>query len=444
MIKRPPGPKGLPFIGSFIEFQKDRLCFLKRVADEYGDFAYFNFGPRKIYFINNPEFIKDIVITNNRKFIKSKVLQRSKIIVGEGLLTSEKEVHLNNRRAIQPLFHNKAIPSYAKIMVEETKNFIDMWNPDSVFDFHHEMMKITQTIVVKTLFGTDLGEKTHELINSLNFIMSMFPKLIMPFSELLDYLPIPSMKRLRKEMNFIDQVIYRLIDERKKIKNDNNDLLNVLLNTKDGDGNDFFTKQQIRDEIITFFIAGQETTSNSLCWTWYLLSQNPKIEEKFYEKVDTVLEGKLPGIQDIQSLKLLENIFKEGLRMFPPAWIISRRATEDYEVNGYIIPTGSDIYMSQYIVHHDDRFYDEPYKFNPDRWNEEKEDFPRFAFFPFGGGTRRCIGEPFAYMEAVLILAVISQRWKLELQPNFKVEMEPLITIRPKNGMNMIARKRAN
>ncbi|MGH7884522.1 MAG: cytochrome P450, partial [Thermodesulfobacteriota bacterium] len=349
MIKRPPGPKGLPLVGSLFDFLKDRLGFLKMVSENYGDFAFFKIGPRQIYFINNPEFIKDILITNNKKFIKSKVLQRSKIIVGEGLLTSEKDNHIKNRRAIQPLFHTKAIPSYANIMVDETKRFVEKWIPDTTFDFHNEMMKITQTIVVKTLFGTDLGDKTQELIKSLNFIMKMFPKLIMPFSEIFDYLPLPSMIRLKKEMRSIDETIYELIAQRKKVEDERYDLLNILLNTKDENGNDFFTKKQIRDEIITFFIAGQETTSNSLCWTWYLLSQNPEYEDLLYREVDKVLNGRLPTVEDLNKLKLIENTFKEALRMYPPAWVVSRRATENYEINGYTIPKGADIYMSQYV-----------------------------------------------------------------------------------------------
>lgn len=441
MIKRPPGPKGLPLIGSFLEFQKDRLGFLHRVAEQYGDISFFRFGPRNIYFINNPEFIEDVLIKNNRKFTKSKVLQRAKIIVGEGLLTSENEQHLQNRRAIQPLFHNRAIPSYAKIMVEETVKLTGKWTDGETIDLHNEMMKLTQTIVVKTLFGADLGDKTQQLVKSLNYIMGMFPKIIMPFSELLDYLPLPSMRKLRKEMKFLDETIYELVRKRKEKRDEKNDLLNVLLNTKDENGDDFFTARQIRDEIITFFIAGQETTSNSLCWTYYLLSENPDVEKKLQEEIDSVLGENFPSIDKLNSLKLAENVFNESLRMYPPAWIIARRAKEDYGINGYIIPKGSDIYMSQYVVHHDSRYFRDPYEFRPERW-EDRSQLPRYAFFPFGGGTRRCIGEPFAYMEAVLLMSVISQRWNLSLQPGFRVEMEPFITIRPRYGMKMIAKKR--
>lgn len=441
MIKRPPGPKGMPLIGSLFDFMKDRLGFLKMVREEFGDFAYFKLGPRHIYFINNPEFIENILVKDNRKFIKSKVLQRAKIIVGEGLLTSEKEKHLKNRRAIQPLFHNKAIPSYADIMVRETRELTEKWSGGNTIDLHNEMMKLTQTIVVKTLFGTELGGKTQELVKSLNYIMGMFPKIMMPFSELLDYLPIPSMNRLRKEMKFLDRTIYNLVNERRKTGDEKNDLLNVLLNTRDEEGNEFFSDKQIRDEIITFFIAGQETTSNSLCWTYYLLSQNPEYEELLLKEIDKVPGERPPTIDNINQLGIAENIFREALRMYPPAWVVARRATEDYEINGYTIPANSDIYMSQYVVHHDSRFFEYPYKFRPDRWDAESK-LPRFAYFPFGGGPRRCIGEPFAYMEAVLIIAVISRKWKLELQPDFRVEMEPFITIRPKYGMKMVLKNR--
>lgn len=441
MIKRPPGPKGLPLIGSFLEFQRDRLGFLLRVAEHYGDVSFFRFGPRNIYFINNPQLIEDVLIKNNRKFTKSKVLQRAKIIVGEGLLTSESKQHLQKRRAIQPLFHNRAIPSYGGIMVDEAVKLTGKWKDGETIDLHNEMMKLTQTIVVKTLFGADIGDKTQQLVKSLNYIMGMFPKIIMPFSELLDYLPLPSMRKLRKEIKFLDETIYDLVRHRKENRDDKNDLLNVLLNTKDENGDDFFTARQIRDELITFFIAGQETTSNSLCWTYYLLSQNPDVEKRLHSEIVSVIGDKLPAIDNVKKLKLAENIFNESLRMYPPAWIIARRAKNDYKIKNYTVPAGSDIYMSQYVMHHDSRFFTDPYKFKPERW-EERSDLPRFAFFPFGGGTRRCIGEPFAYIEAVLLMSVISQKWELTLHHGFKVEMEPFITIRPKYGLKMILKKR--
>ncbi len=439
-LNKPPGPKGLPIVGSLFAFMKDYIGFLRSVAKTYGDFAYFELAGRKIYLINNPEFIKDILITNNRNFSKSKVLKRSKIVVGEGLLTSEGETHLKNRRLIQPLFHNKAIPNYADLMVSETKKFIDKWENDSVIDLHNEMMKITQTIVVKSLFGTDLGNKTQELIKSLNFIMNMFPRLLMPFSEILDYLPLPSTIRFKKELKNIDNIIFELIEKRKNNYENKYDLLSILLSSKDEKGNSYFTPNQIRDEVITFFIAGQETTSNSLCWAWYLISQNPEQRKNLYKEVEEVLGKNVPKIDDINKLKYVNNCFKEALRMYPPAWVVSRRVLNDYQLNGYTIPAGADIYMSQFVVHYDNKFYEEPDDFNPDRW--EDENLPRFAYFPFGGGTRRCIGEPFAIMEAVLIIALVAQNFELELEPGFIVEMQPLITIRPKYGMNMIVKKR--
>ena len=436
----PPGPARLPLVGSLFPFFRDILGFLKNTAKNHGDIAYFKLGPREIYMLNHPDDIQDVLVTNNRNFTKSRALQRAKLVVGEGLLTSEGDVHLTNRRKLQPIFHNKAIPMYAETMVEDTERFIDKWENNCVVDIHNEMMQITQSIVTKTLFDTDLGKEAEKLISSLTTIMNLFPRLVFPFSEFLDYLPLPGTIKLRKSIKDLDHSIYSIIDERKNRNfEEKYDLLSLLLSSDENE----FDDNQIRDEVITFFIAGQETTSNALSWTWYLISQNSEVEEKIFEEVDRVLDGKSPGLDDLKNLKYINNVFKESLRMYPPAWVITRRAINDYNVRNYTVPAGADIYLSQCVVHFDERFYEDPYKFNPERWDDiELSELHRFAYFPFGGGTRRCIGEPFAIMEAILLIATIASKWKLRLLPDFDVVPQPLITLRPKYGLKMIAEKR--
>jgi len=437
----PPGPKGIPLLGSVIPFFRDILGFLDSTARECGDIAFFKLCGRKIYMLNHPDDIQDVLITNNRNFLKSRALQRAKLVVGEGLLTSEKEAHLKNRRLIQPIFHNKVIPEFADTMVSIADEYTDNWRENSVFDLHRNLMEMTQQIVVKTLFDCGLEDSTR-LIDSLSYILNQFPRFLFPYSEYLDKLPIPSIIKCNEALETIDKAIFKIIKERKSHSKNKFDLLSLLID-ESGGISDSFNDKQIRDEVITFYIAGQETTSNALCWTLYLLSQHSEVEEKIVEEVKNVLGGRLPGYEDVNNLKKIQNTVKESLRMYPPAWVITRRVIEDYQVRGYTIPSGADIYMSQYVVHYDSRFFKDPEKFNPDRWDDPGiKSLPRFAYFPFGGGTRRCIGEPFAIMEAVLIIAVIASKWSLKLFPGFKVEAKPLITLRPKNGMKMVLERR--
>ncbi|MGI9553583.1 MAG: cytochrome P450 [Thermodesulfobacteriota bacterium] len=439
----PPGPKGIPFFGSAIPFFKDILGFLKNTAANYGDIAYFRLGNRKIYMINHPDDIQDVLITNNKNFLKSRALQRAKLVVGEGLLTSEGETHLKNRRSIQPIFHNRVVPEFADTMVNFTNDYISGWENSATMDIHREMMEITQQIVVKTLFDSEM-EDSSRLINSLSYVLNQFPRFLFPFSEYLDKIPIPSNIKCNEALKTIDDSLYKIIGQRKSNLSNRYDLLSLLLQlTENSNGNSSFDDIQVRDEVITFYIAGQETTSNALCWTWYLISQNKEVEEKIDKEISEVLGDRLPDYKDLGSLTYIQNTVKESLRMYPPAWVITRRAINDYKVGEYNIPSGADIYMSQYVVHYDKRFYSEPEIFNPDRWDNLKEkELHRFAFFPFGGGTRRCIGEPFAMMEAVLLIATIASKWKLRLEPDFKVEAKPLITLRPKYGLKMVLERK--
>ena len=436
---QPPGPKGIPIFGSAIPFFKDILGFLKNAARKYGDIVYFQLGNRKIFMLNHPDDIQDVLITYNDNFLKSRALQRAKLIIGEGLLTSEREAHLRNRRIIQPIFHNRVIPEFAKTMVSFTEEFINDWKENSVIDVHRKMMEITQQIVVKTLFGSEL-ENSSKLIDSLSYILNQFPRFLFPFSEYLDKIPVPSNIKCNEALKTIDDSLYNIIEERRSKVNNSYDLLSLLIQqTEDTEDNNAFSEKQVRDEMITFYIAGQETTSNALCWTWYLISQNKEVENKIAKEIENVLGNRLPTYRDLDSLTYIRSTVKESLRMFPPAWVVTRRVVNDYEVGEYKIPAGADIYMSQYVVHYDERFYQQPEIFNPDRWNSlEDKEFHRFAFFPFGGGIRRCIGEPFAMMEAVLLIATIASKWKLKLAPNFKVEPKPLITLRPKYGLKMV------
>ena len=440
----PPGPKGLPFLGSLVDYFSDMLGFLKRVSDEYGDLVYYKLGSRKMYLLNNPEHIKDVLVTYNRNFEKSRALKRTKIILGEGLLTNEGEPHIKQRRTIQPVFHHQRIKSYGDVMADYASRVGEGWQNGSVVNIHKEMMKLTLYIVSKTIFDSDMESESDEIGQCLTDLVTLFPQMLFPYSEYLDNLPLPANRRFQNAKNKLDSIIYGLIEKRRANPGVKSDLLSMLLEAEDEEGGgEGMTDEQVRDEALTLFLAGQESTANSLVWTWYLISTHTEVEKKMHEEIDTALNGRLPTLDDLGKLSYTQNVFKEALRLYPPAWAVARHVKEDYEVGGYIIPAGADIFMSQYVVHRDPRFYREADRFTPERWSsDETKDLPRFAYFPFGGGTRRCIGEPFAWMEGVILIAPIASKWKMRLVPHQKIVPQALITIRPKNGMNMILERR--
>jgi cytochrome P450 len=439
-----PGPKPFWPGEHFFSIRRDRMAFLQNLEREYGEVAHFTLGPYPVYLLNNPEHIRDVLVTNNKLFMKGEGLQRAKRLLGEGLLTSEGEFHLRQRRLAQPSFHRQRIAGYAATMVDCATAIGREWRPDESRDIAREMMRLTLAIAGKTLFGADVEKEADEISQALNVTMQAFNRLTLPFSNLIERLPLPAVRRFQQAKKRLDATIYRMIEERRRTGEDHGDLLSMLIQARDeeGDGKGM-TDEQLRDEVMTIFLAGHETTANALTWTWYLLSQNPEVEAKFHAEVDQALEGRIPTAQDYPQLKYTERILAESMRLYPPAWIIGRKALSDYSVNGYPIKAGSIVLMSQYLVHHNPKYYPDPERFDPERWTPEARDSrPKFSYFPFGGGPRLCIGEQFAWMEGVLVLATLAQKWKLRLVPGQSVKMQPLITLRPKYGMNMILQAR--
>ena len=440
----PPGPKGLPVAGSMIDYFRDMLGFLVRMKEDYGDVVYYKLGSRKMFLVSNPEHIKDVLVTHNRNFTKSRALQRAKIVLGDGLLTNEGAPHIKQRKIIQPIFHRKRIEGYGHTMASYASAFSHKWQNGEVLDIHKEMMHLTLAIVTKTIFDADVESQSDEIGKSLTNLVSLFPRLLFPYSEYLDNLPLPANKRCNDAMEHLDNIVYKMIEERRSGKGSQEDLLSMLLQAQgdNGDGEGMSSKQ-VRDEALTLFLAGQETTANSLTWTFYLISQYPFVERRMYDEIESVLQGRLPTLADIKRLPYTEKVFKEALRLYPPAWAVARRAIEDYTVGGYFVPAGADIFMSQYVVHRDPRIFKEPLKFDPDRWTPEFEaTLSKFAYFPFGGGPRLCIGDTFAWMEGVIVIATIMSEWRMRLVPSQRIEPLALITIRPKYGLKMIMDKR--
>jgi cytochrome P450 len=434
----PPGP-GARFPGHMLlEFARRRLPFLVESAQRYGDVTFFKVGNERIYLFNHPDLIRDVLVTNQKNFTKSRALVRAKKVLGEGLLTSEGDFHLRQRRLAQPAFHRDRIAAYARSMVDCAARVSLRWNADQSIDVHDEMMKLTLAIVAKTLFSADVEGEAAEIGEALTTTFAAFNIGVLPFSELLEKLPLPYIRRFDAARARLDETIYRIIDARRSTGDDKGDLLSMLLLAQDteGDGGGM-TDTQVRDEAMTIFLAGHETTANALSWTWYLLSQHPEIEARFHREVDG-LGDRPPSPEDMPRLSFTRMILAEAMRLYPPAWAVGRRAINDFEAGGYRIPARSMILMSQYITHRDPRFHPAPERFDPDRWLPEiAATRPRFSYFPFGGGTRICIGEQFAWMEGVLILATIARKWNLRYTGGAAPEIEPRITLRPRGGVAM-------
>jgi cytochrome P450 len=440
----PPGPKAT-FLDTFIYRPgRDPLMFFSNMAQQYGDLAYLRMAGEHLFVASNPAVIRDVLVTHNQNFHKSRGLERIKILLGEGLLTSEDAFHLRQRRLMQPAFHRERIAAYASTMVSYADRVRRAWTPGTTLDVAREMSRLTLLIVGKTLFDADVESQARDVGEAMSGLMDSFWTLMLPFGKTLQRLPIPHIRRGRKARERLDAIIYGMIRERRANLGDRGDLLSMLLMAQDDeDRGRGMTDRQIRDEAMTIFLAGHETTANALTWTWYLLSQSPEVERRLHEEIDRVLEGRLPGVADVDRLSYTNRVVTESMRLYPPAWLVGRRAVNEYSIGPYYVPPRSIIIMSQWIVHRDPRHYAEPDRFEPDRWTPQfKAALPRFAYFPFGGGPRQCIGESFAWMELVLLVATLAQQWRFELVPTHPVVPQAAVTLRPKYGMKMIANVR--
>lgn len=443
-VKHPPGPKRrIPLAGLFA-YRRGPLPFFQSLAKQHGDISYFTLGPQEAFFLNHPDLIKDVLVTNSQNFMKGLALQRAKRLLGQGLLTSEGEFHRRQRRLALPAFHKARVASYAAVMTNYAAQMRERWRDGQTLNIADEMMSLTLAIVGKTLFDADVVSDSKDVGEAMNVTMDLFNTITVPFFNLLQKLPLPQVRRFDNARAKLDAIIYRLIEERRSSGQDRGDLLSMLLLAQDeeGDGGRM-TNEQLRDEALTIFLAGHETTANALTWTLYLLSQNPEGEAKLQRELDEVLGSRLPEITDVARLRYTEMLLAESMRLYPPAWAIGRMSLVDCEIGGYFVPKRSLVLMSQYVMHRDERYFPDPERFDPDRWTEAaRGSRPQFSYFPFGGGPRRCIGESFAWMEGILLLATIAQQWQMRLAPNQIVALRPVITLRPKHGMRMILNSR--
>jgi len=436
--RTPPGPRERLPLRALLRFRRDPTGYLASVAARYGDVAHFRFGRRRLYLVSHPDLMREVLVARHRDFIKSYALQRSRVLLGEGLLTSEGEFHLRQRRLAQPAFHRERIAAYGDSMAEIAERFAGCWRDGDTVDMATEMAHLTLEIVGRTLFDTEVGDEADALGGALTDAMVLFDRLTIPFSEWLDRLPLPSNRRFARARERLDSTILRLIDEHRR-SGDRGDLLSMLIDSRDDtvDGG-AMTDVQLRDEALTIFLAGHETVANALTWTWYLLSRHADAAARLHAEVDEVARTERAGPGAFDRLPYTRAVLAESMRLFPPAWVIGREPRRDVEIGGFAIPAGTIVMMSPWVLHRDPRFWDEPTAFRPERWLDgDRASVERRAYLPFGAGPRKCIGEGFAWMEGVLVLASLARRWTARLVDGHPSDTRPLITLRPRYGMRM-------
>ena len=434
--KFPPGPPNRLFGMLFGALQQDPLQYFTDMTQQYGDVWGMRIGNFRSFFINHPDLIEDVLVNKARLYHKGRILQANKYLFGEGLLTAEGDFWLRQRRLAQPAFHRERIAAYAATMADYTEQMLAKWCGGEERDVHQEMMNLALRIVGKTLFDADVtheARKVGETLDMLLKIASNFGRTVLvPL-----WVPTPKNLRAKAGVRRIEKIIYRIIAERRKSGHDTGDLLSTLLQVRDEDGTRM-NDRQLRDETITLFLAGHETTASTLSWTWWLLAQNPAVEKRFHEELHCVLGGRAPTMDDLPKLTYLGHVLTESLRLYPPAWGMARLAEEEHEILGYPVRPGYGVAMAQWVVHRDARWFDAPLEFRPERWeNGLAKRLPRFAYFPFGGGPRQCIGNTFALMEASVVLATIGQKFRLSVLPGQEVRPMASITMRPRNGIRV-------
>ncbi|MEM3671398.1 MAG: cytochrome P450 [Thermoprotei archaeon] len=431
--RRVPSTTIVPFGGFLIRN-------LINIQKKYPEIVRVRMGASRFYLVTEPSLVQEVLVTKQKSFMKGEFLQRTKKVFGEGLLTSEGEFHHSQRQLIQPAFRHDRIARYADTVTSYTWQWTENWVDGSVVDVHRETQKLTMSIVAKCLFGAEIEKQSSQIAEDLSAAIEYFSRLSSPLSPLLTRLP--SEKKYRNALQRVDHAINKMIEVRHSSSAEE-DLLSVLTAAKDEHGVPMSDKQ-VRDEVLILFTAGHETTANALTWTWYLLSQNTEARRRLEEEVDSIADADTPiGYEQIPRLEYTAKVFEESLRLYPPAWVLVRKATEQCTIAGYPLPNGANIMLSQYLNHHNPKYFTDPEEFKPERWTKQmRESLPRYAYFPFGGGARSCIGEPFARMEAVLVLANISSRWRMSHVEGHKVEMLPRITLRPRYGMLMKLERR--
>ena len=434
-----PGPKGGYFTGSVTDFRRDQLGFYEACARQYGDVVQTKMGPYRILMIYHPAAIEEMLVTRPRDFIKSPgVVQVLRPLLGAGLLLSEGDTWLRQRRLVQPAFHRQRVAAYGEVMTDFTERHVSGWTDGGVVEVHGAMMALTQAIVGKTLFDADVSGDANEAIESGRILAEDFGARMSSLRLIPSWVPTPRNLRSRRAIRRLDTIVNRIIADRMASRRDHGDLLSMLIQAQDADDGSRMTPRQVRDEAMTMFLAGHETTAVTLSWTWYLLAQNPAAEARLAAELREVLGARAPAVTDLPRLRYASMVVNESMRLFPPAYGLGRQAVKPTELGGHAVYPKDIVIAPTWVVQRDPRWFDDPLAFCPERWDGDlAQRLPRFAYFPFGGGPRQCIGNTFAQMEAVLILAAIARRFRLTLVPGQRVIPTPYVTLRPEPGIRM-------
>jgi cytochrome P450 len=420
----------------------DPIPLFEHLHARFGPIACYRFMGKLMVFVNDPEWINEILVNQAGSFIKERTLRRMKILLGEGLITSDDPIHMRQRRIAAPAFHRQRIAGYAEQIATAAVTMRDSWRDGEELDISAAMMRLSLQIIARTLFDQEVTPEVLSVADEVNAIMRLYNFLVV-FPKLESFLhwPIPGIVQFRRSRARLDAIVHRMIAQRRALNREEleqrGDLLSMLIAAQDIDASRM-SDEQVRDEALTIFLAGYETVANSLAWTWYLLSQNPEARERMEREINEVLGGRTPTLEDLPNLRYTEMVFAESMRLYPPAWAMARQATKPVQLGEYRLPPGTHLFFSQYVVHRSPELWDNPLAFLPERHTPEaKAARPRFAYFPFGGGRRQCIGEGFSWMEGVLALATIAQRWRLEFMSRFPVVTQAKITLRPKYPVMM-------
>ena len=439
-IQRPPGPNFFPYIGGVIAMKRTNPpSFFLNLARTYGDVVWYQLAGTNVYQLSHPDHIQELLVSNIHVYHKGdmdkRVLRQS---LGNGLVLSDGDFWKRQRKLVAPAFHSKRIESYAETMVDFAGKVMSGWTDGTRIEMHREMTRLTLYIVSKTLYDTDVTESADgigELVTTLAHIGNQqYTQGFVPPS----WLPIPQVTEARRAVQALNGIMMPIIEARRQSGEDRGDLLSMLLQSQDEDGSQM-TDQQVRDEAVTLFLAGHETTSNALSWTWALLSQHPEAEARLHAELDAVLGDRPPTFADLPKLTFTDAVFKEAMRLYPPAWALTgRQPQEDVQLAGYTIPKNSVVITFPYVVHRDARWFENPDAFRPERWLDGLEKrIPKYAYFPFGGGPRVCVGNQFAMMEGKLILAALASRYQFRLTEPGPIGFDAAITLRPQGGLPM-------
>ena len=437
--RTPPGPRGHWLWGNTAPFQADRLGFMRDVARDYGGVVNLRFAYRKVWLVTEPEVIESVLVTHARQFRKHFGLRLNPIVLGNGLLTSEGDFWLRQRRLAQPAFQRPQVALYASSFVDHTARMLDRWRPGESRDVLPEMMALTLGIASKTLFGADADDHAEQVRSALQVVQEEFVRRLMRFLQPPMWIPTAGNRRLKQAAHDLDSIIYDFIRQRRASGEHRDDLLSRLLHARDAGDKTGMTDKQLRDECLTIFLAGQETTALALSWAWYLLAQHPEVAARVYAEVDSVLAGRTPTMDDLPRLPETEHALLESMRLYPPAFIVGREALVDIDIAGYRCARGTTILMPETVVHRDPRFFENPDDFRPERWRDNLEKrLPNCVYFPFGAGPRICIGQLFAMVEMTMVLAMIAQRFQFTLKPGQTVTPGVQFTLRPNPGVPTI------